>query len=83
MSREASRLLLGSARRITADLDLTLADVELLCTKDEFAAYKRMVGKVMGEALLEIINPIIRKYPELTPRGFRPPRRLKPTRRRS
>ena len=73
MSREAAKLLLEVAQRITGELDVTLAAVEPLCTKDEFSAYKLMVGKVMGETLVEMINPIISKYPDLTPPGLKPP----------
>jgi len=30
-----------------------------------------MIGRSMGAMLLEVINPIITKYPDLTPAGLR------------
>jgi hypothetical protein len=67
MSRQAAKLLLVVILRHEAEQDAVLADIEKLCAKDEFDRYKRMIGKPMGTMLLEIINPIVGKYPELKP----------------
>jgi hypothetical protein len=37
------------------------------CSKEEFHAYRRAVGKVMGTMLTEIMNPIYREHPDLKP----------------
>ena len=67
MSHEAAKLLLETTLRHVGEQDTALAAVQRHCAPDEFAAYRRMVGKVMGEMLLEMINPIIDKYPDLKP----------------
>lgn len=67
MSRQAAKLLLDVILRHGAEQDAVLADIEKLCTKDEFDRYKRMIGKSMGTMLLDVINPIVGKYPELKP----------------
>ncbi len=67
MSRQAAKLLLDVIVRHGAEQDAALADIEKLCTKDEFDRYNRMIGKSMGTMLLEVINPIVGKYPELKP----------------
>jgi hypothetical protein len=67
MSREAAKLLLETALKYAAEQDATLTTVEPLCTQDEFAACRLMVGEAMGAVLLELINPIVGKYPDLKP----------------
>ena len=67
MSRQAAKLLLDVILRHGAEQDAVLADIEKLCAIDEFDRYKRMIGKSMGTMLLDIINPIVGKYPELKP----------------
>ena len=67
MSREAAKLLLDVTLRHGAEQDAVLADIEKLCAKDEFDRYKRMIGQSMGTMLLDIINPIVGRYPELKP----------------
>ncbi|WP_075188146.1 hypothetical protein [Teredinibacter haidensis] len=37
------------------------------CSKDELDAYRRSVGKLMGNMLLDIMNPIFDEHPELKP----------------
>ena len=41
------------------------------CPDDEFQAYRRVVGRVMGAIYLDIMQPIHQKYPELEPPELR------------
>jgi hypothetical protein len=53
--------------RNAAELDAALIKIQSLCTEEQFSEYRRMIGKSMGAMLVEIINPIVAKYPELKP----------------
>jgi hypothetical protein len=45
-----------------------LIEIQAKCTPEEFISYKGMIGKSMGAMLLDVINPIVAKYPGLKPR---------------
>jgi hypothetical protein len=41
------------------------------CDEATFHHYRRIAGKLMGEILIEILNPIYAAHPDLTPPGLR------------
>jgi hypothetical protein len=47
--------------------DAMLARIQGLCSEDDFNWFRRMIGQSMGTMLLDVINPIVAKYPELKP----------------
>ena len=67
MSHEAAKVLLDTILRHCAEQDAALAGLEGVCTPDEFTAYRRMIGKTMGAMLVELVSPIVSKYPDLKP----------------
>jgi hypothetical protein len=67
MSREAAKKILDLIIRQGAEQDAILAEVQPICSDDEFARYKQMIGQCMGCMLLDVINPIVERYPELKP----------------
>ena len=67
MSRDAAKAIMEVAIRNAAEQDAVLAQIQSLCTEDEFREYRHMIGRSMGAMLFEIINPIVAKYPELKP----------------
>jgi len=52
---------------IGARLDQSLLEVQDRCSPGEFAAYRRVVGNVMGEILLAVLNPLCEQHPALKP----------------
>jgi hypothetical protein len=54
----------------TARLNESVALVRDTCGADELIPYRRAVGKVMAEILLEVLNPLYGKHPSLKPPGF-------------
>ncbi len=44
--------------------------VQVEASEEEFKGYRRAVGAVMGELLLEVLNPLYSEHPELKPDGF-------------
>jgi hypothetical protein len=64
IAREVSKLML----EFGAELDATLVKVQSECSTQEFTQYRTAVGKVMGEMLLEIMNPLYDAHPNLKPK---------------
>lgn len=56
-------LMLDFGNRLNASVAL----VQNNCTDDELVEYRRAVGKLMGDMLLNIMNPIFEEHPELKP----------------
>lgn len=54
----------------SARLDNSVALVKNECGAEELKIYRRAVGKVMGEILLEVLNPLYAKHPALKPPGW-------------
>jgi hypothetical protein len=67
MSKDAAKIIMEVVTRNAAEQDAALTKIQSLCTEDEFNEYRRMIGKSMGAMLVEIIHPIVAKYPELKP----------------
>jgi len=67
MSKDAAKIIMEVVTRNAAEQDAVLTKIQSLCTEDEFNEYRRMIGKSMGAMLVEIIHPIVAKYPELKP----------------
>ena len=74
MSREAAKIILETIMRHSGEQNNVLFDIQPLCTEAEFSAYRQMIGRSMGEMLLEVVNPILRDYPDLTRPGLIPPK---------
>jgi hypothetical protein len=54
----------------SSKLDESVALVRDECSAEELKKYRRAVGKVMGEILLEVLNPLYAKHPALKPPGW-------------
>jgi hypothetical protein len=66
IARQISNLML----EISTKIDESIALVQTNCPVEEFHAYRRAAGRVMGEALLAILNPLYEKHSFLKPPGF-------------
>lgn len=62
-----SQMLLECSKR----MDDSIVLVKGTCSPEEFAAYRKAVGKAMGEMLLGIMNPIYQRHPDLKPKELR------------
>jgi hypothetical protein len=67
MSQAAAKIILDVMMRHCAEQDAALIEIQPLCTADEFKQYKLMIGRSMGTMLLDVMNPIVGKYPVLKP----------------
>jgi hypothetical protein len=50
-----------------AKLDALLGELQPHLSEEEFNRYRRATGRVMGEMLLEVMNPLYAAHPELKP----------------
>lgn len=66
IAKEVSDLMIEFSGR----LDGSTAAVREQCSPEEFAAYRRAVGRIMGEMLLEVLNPLYAEHPSLKPAGM-------------
>jgi hypothetical protein len=65
-AKQVSELMLD----ISARLDQSVLAVQGAGSAEELAVYRRAVGGVMGEILLEILNPLYARHPQLKPKGL-------------
>jgi hypothetical protein len=70
MSREAAAEVLRVIIEHGREQDATLEKIRKTCSDDQFNWFRQMIGRSMGAMLLDVINPIVAKYPELKPPGL-------------
>lgn len=63
VAEQINSLMLEYGRKLDASVHL----VKERCSEDELNTYRRAVGKVMGSMLLDIMNPLYAKHPDLEP----------------
>ena len=66
VAQQISELMLEYSERINESIRL----VQEKCSPEEFKTYRLAAAKVMGEMLLEVMNPLYREHPELKPEGL-------------
>jgi hypothetical protein len=64
IASEINQLMLEYSKKI----DATIAQVQSNCSNDEFEKYRKASGIVLGNVLLEIMNPIYKEHPDLKPK---------------
>jgi hypothetical protein len=63
IAKQISEMMLEISRKLYGSVAL----VNATCSQEESTAYRRAVGRVLGEILLEILNPLYLKHPSLKP----------------
>jgi hypothetical protein len=48
-------------------LNASLLQTQGRCSEEEFSRYRRAVGAILGEILLEVMNPLYARHPNLKP----------------
>lgn len=67
VASEINNLMLEFSAKLTESLRL----VHENCTDKEYVAYRAVVAKLMGDMLLDVMNPIYAKHPDLKPEQLR------------
>jgi hypothetical protein len=52
---------------ISGRLDRSITTVKERCSSEEFETYRRAIGRILGEMLLEVLNPLYAEHPALKP----------------
>jgi hypothetical protein len=66
-AQQISLLMLEFSAKLNESVELVAAEGDANDTK----YYKTIVGKLMGEMLIEIMNPIYKEHPDLKPPQLR------------
>ena len=64
LAKEISDLMLDFSKRI----DEEISRVQSQCPNEEFEIFRSAAGKLLGDILLEILNPLYKEHPELKPK---------------
>jgi hypothetical protein len=64
VAKEISLLMLEYG----AKLDASVALVQQTCGEAELRAYKQAIGILMGDMLMNVMNPLYAQHPDLKPR---------------
>jgi hypothetical protein len=67
IARHVSSLMLECGAKLDSSVELVVANG----SEEEAMRYRRAVGKIMGEMLTEIMNPIYAEHPDLKPPQLR------------
>jgi hypothetical protein len=73
MDRDVAKQIVETAQECMKLLDQTIATVQQKCTAEEFVAYRRTAGHIMGELFIEILEPMYREHRDLEPEYLKKP----------
>ena len=75
MKREDAARVLDLALECSAKLNGLVAYLQTHLERDEYEKYRLAIGRVMGETLRQLINPVVEEHEDLRPPGLDPPKR--------
>lgn len=67
VAKDVNQLMLDFGAKLNRSI--TLAKER--CNESEFKAYRLAVGKILGEMLMEVMNPLHAEHPDLKPEEMR------------
>lgn len=71
MDRKIAEQVVPALFQAAAQMNNTLLLIQKGCSGEEFAAFRTGTGRAMGYLYDEVIDPILREYPDLTPEGIK------------
>jgi hypothetical protein len=69
LSRNAAETIMQVVYRQMDELGELVRAIEPRCNGEEFNEYKRGIFHCLGAMVFEVLNPIVRRYPDLEPNG--------------
>jgi len=67
--KQIAKRMLDLMDAISHQVNESIREVQEQCTEEEFKAYRRGAGLVMGYAFTDVMVPIYEKHPDLKPAG--------------
>lgn len=71
-NKEVAEQVLTTMHECSGALDRSVRVVKETCSEEEFKAYRKAIGQVMGTMYFEVYQPLFRCFPDLEPEGFKP-----------
>ena len=68
--KELAKRMLDVMYAISDQVNESIREVQQQCTEEEFKAYRRGAGRVMGYAFTDVMTPIYLEHPDLKPAGL-------------
>jgi hypothetical protein len=70
-NKETAREVEKMMRQCSAILDDSVRRVMETCPEEEFKAFRRVIGGIMGDIYLKVKQPIHQRYPDLEPKEMK------------
>jgi hypothetical protein len=67
MERKTAETVIELMLRHGQELDESVRSLQGVVDAREFERYRKAVGRIMGEMLLEVMNPVFAEHPDLKP----------------
>ncbi len=71
--KEIAKQLISVLERCSSELNESVHLVQQKCTAEEFSAYRRGAGMVMGYIYTDVLAPLWKEHPDLEPPEMREP----------
>jgi hypothetical protein len=68
--KKLAKRMLDLMDAISGQVNESIREVQQQCTEEEFQAYRRGAGRVMGYAYTDVMTPIYQEHPDLKPAGL-------------
>ncbi len=69
-NKHTAKKVCDAAFAASQALNASIFDVLETASEDELKTYKRAVGQCMGELWTEIIHPVLKQHPDLSPKDL-------------
>ena len=70
-NKETANEVLKTMQQCSAALDGSIRLVMDTCSEQEFKAYRKIIGQIMGAIYLDVKQPLHQRYPDLEPEEMR------------
>ena len=70
---ETARQVIAALDEASSVINESIRLVQNRCSNDEFAAYRRAAGFVMGYLYTDVLAPLYKQHPSLEPPELKPP----------
>lgn len=71
MDRKIAEKVVPALFEASGKMNDALLLIQEGCSAEEFAAFRKGTGRAMGYWYTEVIDPILREYPDLTPENIK------------
>ena len=71
MKKPAAKRTIVACMKATSQLNEALLQIKKSAGKDEFAYYKKHIGRILGDILVDVMRPVLAEYPELEPDAWK------------